>query len=399
MFLVITPDNLDQIEVVAPPRMAERLLARIGQQVAETCAAGRMLVRRGGRQFLVLLPGVAPAEVRDLVGRLARTVPLCRIEMNGNHYGVTAHVATVSAALASPRTAERVLQLADAAAILSRSRISGPGTTFLGGDSELAAVELSARHLLDLPAALDQGRIHLCAQEIVSLVPDPEGRREYEVLMQLVDRTGRLHPPGTFINRAEKSGLIEMLDRSVIRTALVGHAALLHRAAHVCLSLNISGRSLSSPDLWPFLRGVLDESGIDPARVQFEITETAAILDLPLAQRNVAAIRAAGCRVALDDFGAGLSGFAYLNSFALDGIKVDGALIPNLTDPDSVETAIVSALIQLGRRLGLQVVAEHVSSEETLGVLRAMGVGKVQGFLLGWPMNLGQVLEAEARSV
>lgn len=97
--------------------------------------------------------------------------------------------------------------------------------------------------------------------------------------------------------------------------------------------------------------------------------------------------------MALDDFGAGLSGFAYLNSFEPDGIEVDGALIRKLTETDPVETTIVSTLIGLGRRL-VQVVAEHVGTAPALEVLRAMGAGKVQGFLMGGPQDLQQVLEA-----
>lgn len=397
--IVVAPDSLDELEVVVPPASAERLRALIADRIAAECPGMPVLARRGGRQFVVVLPDADAAQAERVAGRLVRAVPECRVVVDGRRPGVTARVATLSTALASPCTAERVLQLADAAAILARGRIGGAGSVFLAGDTALAGLDLAARHLTDLPEAVDQGRIRLSAQEIVSLDPHPAGYREYEVLMQLEDASGQLHPPGSFIGRAEKSALIELLDRGVISTALLGHADALQAAPHVRLSLNISGRSLSNPDLWPFVEGVLAASGIDPARIQLEITETAAILDLPAAQDNVRRIRAAGCRVALDDFGAGLSGFAYMNSFDLDGIKIDGALIPGLADPDSAETAIVSMLIRLARRLDLEVVAEHVASEPTLDALRAMGVGKVQGFLMGWPRNLRQVLEAEAESV
>ncbi len=397
--IVVAPDNLDEIEVVVPPGGTDRLRASIAARIAAECPAATVLARRAGRQFVVVLPDADLAAAADMAARLILAVPQCRVAVDGRRPGVTARVATLSTALARPCTAERVLQLADAAAILARGRISGAGSVFLAGDTALAGLELAARHLTDLPEAVDQGRIRLSAQEIVSLAPHPAGYREYEVLMQLEDADGQLHPPGSFIGRAEKSALIELLDRGVISTALIGHADALQAAPHVRLSLNISGRSLSNPDLWPFVDQVLAASGIDPARIQLEITETAAILDLPAAQENVRRIRAAGCRVALDDFGAGLSGFAYLNSFDLDGIKIDGALIPGLADPDSAETAIVSMLIRLARRLDLEVVAEHVASEPTLDALRAMGVGKVQGFLMGWPKNLRQVLEAEAKSV
>lgn len=175
---------------------------------------------------------------------------------------------------------------------------------------------------------MDENRILLYAQEIVALRHTEPARREYEVLAQIVDCRGNAHSPGELIRKAESSCLIELLDRWVILAAIVGNAELLHRAPHVTLSLNVSGRTLGHNGLWQFVSEAIASAGLPPSRFQFEITETSAIHDMAAAQANVRAARAAGCGVALDDFGAGLSGLAYLTSFELDAIKIDGGLIP-----------------------------------------------------------------------
>jgi len=151
---------------------------------------------------------------------------------------------------------------------------------------------------------------------------------------------------------------------------------------------------VGNPAFPSFLADELRESRIDPRRVQLEITETAVIRDLDQACSNIREARQLGCRIALDDFGAGLSSFSYLKAFEPDCIKIDGALIPNVVDPENVETQIVRSIISLAHRLGIEVVAEHVSSSAILAALHALGIDKVQGFELGRPRPLPQLFEA-----
>lgn len=398
LLMVVALDNVELLAVAGDAGFSLRLKSVIAAAVTADCAPRPVFRRNAGQQMLVPLGAMPLAEAQEMAARLARIVAECRLSESGRSYALTARVSLVAAALAAPRTPERLLQLADAATVLTQDRLAGGQSTFLADDEQLAAMVLNAEHMLDLPAALDESRLRLFGQEIVPLDPAAPPGREFEVLVQLADRDGTAHPPAAFIDRAERSVLIEMLDRHIVRSAILGHVEQLRQSPGVRLSINLSGRSLGNPELWPFIAGVLDESGLDPARFQFEITETAAILDMAAAQANVRALRAAGCRVALDDFGAGFSGLSYLNSFPVDVIKVDGGLLPNVTDPDSTDALLVPMVVRLGRALGIEVVVEHVDSRATLDTLRGMGVRKVQGFLFSRPENLCNLLENQAVS-
>lgn len=393
---LVVPDNLDQVEIAAGSGGLRALCASIGARIAQDMPGSQVLDDRDGTRFVVLMPGMAADQAGARMAALLGAIPACRLAVGAESLGVTARGAVVAAELVSPRTPARALQLLEAAAWIARTGQEDLAVLGPGDGPRLTAVELGARLLTGLPAALDDGRVVLLAQEIVSLDAPPPARREYEVLVQVRDALGLAHSPGELIRNAENSHLIALLDRWVIRAAIVGHAALMHRAPHVDLSLNISGRTLGYRCLWGFVARTLVEAGVPARRIQFEITETSAIHDMAAAQANVRAARAAGCRVALDDFGAGLSGLAYLKSFELDGIKIDGDLIPNVADPARIESEIVPSVIRLGRQLGLEVVTEHVARRETLEVLRDMGVDKVQGYLFGLPRPLGDVLREQA---
>lgn len=393
---IVVPDNLDQVEIAAGSGGMQHLCGTIRTMIAEAWGEDRVFARRAETQFVVLMPDCPPARAGARMAALLDRIPGCRVASGGDSFGVTARGAVIAAGLVQPRTAERALQLLEAAAWITRNGqdalvVLGPGDA-----ARLTEVELGARLLAGLPMAMGENRVLLYAQQIVALRDMAPARYECEVLVQILDGRGLAHSPGALIRKAENSHLIELLDRWVIHAAIVGHADLLHRAPHVDLSLNLSGRTLGHPQLWDYLAGVITASGLSPKRFQFEITETSAIYDMAAAQANVRAARAAGCRVALDDFGAGLSGLAYLKSFELDAIKIDGDLIPHVGDPTRIESEIVPAVIGLGTRLGLEVVTEHVAHRDALDVLRRLEVAKVQGFLFGQPRPLRDVLEEQA---
>ncbi len=389
---LISLDHLEMVEVAAGIETARTLRRRVHGLLRAACQPADLLLRRGDREFLLILPERAEDGAAERAQARLSDVRACRVKSRGQEYSVAATAAMVPLKLVHPATPDRLIRLLGAALLAAREAPGGVMVCSGADAADVGNVEIGARLLCDLPQAARDNRLALFAQEIRSLAPGaPEGVH-YEVLSYLVDRQGQMHPPARFIRAAERTGLIGVLDRWVIRSALVGHAAPLQAAPQVSLSLNLSGRSLADPALWPFLRDVIAEAGIDAARLTFEITETWAIDDVPVAQANLAAARAAGCRIALDDFGAGLSGFGYLKSFSPDSLKIDGALIPDAADPDSVDAAIVESVVLLGRRLGISIVAEHVDHPDVLRAVHALGVDKVQGFHIAQPVPFGQML-------
>lgn len=235
----------------------------------------------------------------------------------------------------------------------------------------------------ELRAALDEGRLVLFGQPIRRLSGDQGPRHHYEVLLRLRAEDGGLIGPGRFVPAAERYGLMPAIDRWVVEQSI----ALASRADEpVSLSINLSGSTLGEPALIEVVERALRAAGKDVS-VTFEITETAAIGNLQRALRFMEGLRELGCRFALDDFGTGLSSFGYIKDLPVDVLKVDGSFVEDMHTAPSRAT-MVRAINDLGHALGLETVAEWVSSEETLALLREFGVDFAQGFAVGRPAPL-----------
>jgi EAL domain-containing protein (putative c-di-GMP-specific phosphodiesterase class I) len=233
--------------------------------------------------------------------------------------------------------------------------------------------------------AVDEQRLVLVYQELTPLSPRPESGPRVELLLRFRDDSGALVLPGVFMPAAERYSLMPMLDRWVVETTLANFDHLHPAGADLRLAtINLSGASVEDDALADLIIALLKKHRVAPPRVCFEITETVAVRNLSRVARFMEQLRQVGCKTALDDFGVGMSSFAYLKNLPIDIIKIDGSFIRDmLTDP--VSHAIVRAVADIGQRLGLEVVAEWVADEETLRVLTAMGVSHAQGFSLHAP--------------
>lgn len=229
-----------------------------------------------------------------------------------------------------------------------------------------------------LHRALDRDEFVLHAQEIRPL--DPALGSHHEVLIRLPDSDGHLIPPMSFIPAAERYNLMPQIDRWVVRETLEMLAEPAH--SHLTCAINLSGKSLSDTGVPAFIIGELQRTGVDPARLVFEITETAVVANLSLAHHMMTVFREMGCRFALDDFGNGLSSFGYLRALPVDFLKIDGSLVRGVAT-DSVSEAMVRSINELGHILGLRTIAEFVENKEILAALDQIGVDYVQGYAIG----------------
>ena len=206
----------------------------------------------------------------------------------------------------------------------------------------------------------------------------------YEVLVRLQDEHGELVQPGGFLPSAERFGLMADIDRWVVRRALRILAS--QRSGQTCprYAVNLSAQSVGDPTLLRFITHMLEETGVDPACVIFEITETVAITSMACAKALLEGLRALGCGTALDDFGVGYSSFAYLKDLPVDQVKIDGSFVRGL-EHDRLKQAMVRAMNEVAHALGKETVAECVETEAALTMLREIGVDYAQGFLVGRP--------------
>jgi len=213
-----------------------------------------------------------------------------------------------------------------------------------------------------------------------------------EALLRWRHPSGEMLDAAAFLPFAERSGLISAIDRWVLREVCSRLADRLRAESpsKVRVSVNLSPTSLQEPELVTSLEAALHDSGVDPARLVLEVTETAVLTDTPQVARRLSDLRSLGVRVALDDFGTGYSSLSWLRAFPVDQVKIDRTFVESLGH-DAGAAAVVEAIVRLGRGLGFEVVAEGVSSAAQIPRLTELGCILGQGFYLGRPLDLAAV--------
>jgi EAL domain-containing protein (putative c-di-GMP-specific phosphodiesterase class I) len=206
----------------------------------------------------------------------------------------------------------------------------------------------------------------------------------FEILLRLPMPDGTIATPVQLLDIAERSSLIRELDLWVVRKAIAYVASLTTEYDSTIFTINLSGVSIGDETLLESVKSLFDTTDIDPRRIIFEITETAAVADLAHAREFITAVKSIGCSFALDDFGSGFAGFYYLRHFPVDYIKIDGSFIINLTDSLD-DQILVRAMVEIAKAYGKKTVAEFVENENTLNILQQYGVDYVQGYYIGKP--------------
>jgi EAL domain-containing protein (putative c-di-GMP-specific phosphodiesterase class I) len=239
--------------------------------------------------------------------------------------------------------------------------------------------------------ALTHDRLSLHTQPIRSLASG--GIERYELLLRMTGENGELLPAASFIETAERSGMVQELDRWVVARALELLAEREQAGEPVSLHVNLSGASLTDVSVIEFIERRLDEGDADPSRCTFEITETARVNDYSAAAGFADRLTEFGCQVAIDDYGAGFGSFHYLKQIPFDVIKIDGAFIRDMPRSDA-DQLTVQAIVQIARGLGKTTIAEYVQDDTTTQMLREYGVDMAQGFHLGRPVAIDEALAA-----
>lgn len=242
-----------------------------------------------------------------------------------------------------------------------------------------------------IKTVLAEDRFELYAQPITAIT-DENAPPCYEILLRMIDESGAVILPAAFMPTAERYDLMPAIDRWVVRAAFewIGH----HRVhTSYRFAINLSGASLCDEDFLPFVRASFDRTRIDPARICFEITESAAIANLHQAAQFIETLRVLGCEFALDDFGKGLSSFGYLKSLKVDYLKIDGGFVRDL-NADRIHYVMVDSINHIGHEMGLRTVAEFVEDQDTMSCLKRLGVDYAQGYAIARPAPLDEVVLA-----
>jgi EAL domain-containing protein (putative c-di-GMP-specific phosphodiesterase class I) len=248
-------------------------------------------------------------------------------------------------------------------------------------------------HLVsEIQKALETDQFELHAQPIVALSGKKSSPR-YEILLRMRDDDGKKISSGAFFSAAERYQLMPQIDRWVVSTTisrLAPHSEYLASSGAV-FAVNLSGQSLGDDEILNFIEEEIDASGIPSASLCFEVTESAAVANRRKAQTFINTLRERGCRFSLDDFGAGLSSFAYLKNFQVDTLKIDGSFIRDITD-NRISESMVAAITQVAKVMHLETVAEYVETGKTKTLLKKLGVTYAQGHAIGKPTDFDGVL-------
>ena len=244
----------------------------------------------------------------------------------------------------------------------------------------------------EIQQALDGDLLELYAQPLAGLSDEAASPR-YEILLRMPDSKGGRIQSGAFFSAAERYGLMPQIDRWVVSNVLskLGKVSDSVIACETNFAINLSGQSLSDDDFLEFITREIDDSKIPDERLCFEITESAAVSNLRKAKSFISALKKRGCKISLDDFGAGLSSFAYLKSFDVDTLKIDGGFIRDITT-NRISESMVTAITQVAKVMKLETVAEYVETDEALELIRKIGVDYAQGHLISKPVTLTDVL-------
>jgi EAL domain-containing protein (putative c-di-GMP-specific phosphodiesterase class I) len=233
--------------------------------------------------------------------------------------------------------------------------------------------------------ALEEDRFTLYAQPIVELSSGEV--RQHELLLRMLDERGDAIPPAVFLGIAERFDLMQELDRWVVARAIRHMGEERRRGRDVVFEVNISGSSTGDPELLTIIEHELASNGVDPANLVLEVTETTAVANVPRAQQFAARLAELGCRFALDDFGAGFGSFYYLKHLPFDLLKIDGEFVRSCTS-STTDQLLIRAAVDIARGLGKRTIAEYVGDDDTVALLRELGVDYGQGFHIGKPAPL-----------
>lgn len=388
--------DLDQFKLVNDTcghAAGDRLLQEIESVLRPELGEKDLLGRLGGDEFGVLLVDSPLERSVNVAEGLRDRLQHFSFQWAGRKFAVGASIGVVPINARSGDVTA-LLVAADAACYVAKEAGRNRVHVSLPDDERVLRHRDDMQWVTRIREALEEDRFQLVVEPMTDLREPPGRVRHYEILTRLVLENGEIAMPGRFIPAAERYQLMASVDLHVLRALLRFLGTLPPASVRpdvASFAVNLSGASLGSHGLLDAVLGEIRRSPIVPAALTFEITETAAIANLDEAVRWMRTLKDLGCRFSLDDFGSGLSSYAYLKTLPVDLLKIDGSFIRRI-DQDPLSRAIVKSINDIGHQMGLRTVAEHVESEAVLTVVRDAGVDFAQGYAVGRARPLAALL-------
>jgi diguanylate cyclase (GGDEF)-like protein len=382
--------DLDQFKVVNDTcghAAGDELLQQLSKLLLGSVRTRDTLGRLGGDEFGMLLENCPLDKAVEIANNLLKKIDAFHFTWSDNTFtlGISIGVVPVDRSTADIGCA---MSAADSACYIAKE--SGRNQVQIAhlGDRRLQERHGEMQWVSRLTRAIEEDQFALYYQPIIPCASKATSGKHMEILLRMIDDDGSVVPPGSFLPAAEKYNMASNIDRWVIEHAmkwLVANTA--QDGWPVTISVNLSGQTTGSPDMLKFIIEKMDETGVSPEHIIFEITEAAAITNITSTTSFMLTLRGCGCRFSLDNFGSGLSSFAYLKKLPVDYLKIDGTFVRDILS-DPVDYAIVKSINELAQLLGKETIAEFVETLEVAEELRMMGVNHVQGYAYAKPEPL-----------
>ena len=381
--------DLDQFKVINDTcghLAGDELIRQVSEILSKGVRKRDTLARLGGDEFAILMEHCPLSQASRVARDLLKAISNFRFVWEGKRFGVGVSIGVVPIN-EGKGSVNNILSVADAACYAAKDAGRNRIHVYEEDDDELSRRRGEMQWVAKINNALEEDRFCLAAQDIVFLGNEedrPPGKH-YELLIRMRDEDGSIITPGIFLPAAERYNLSVKLDRWVVTTVfdwLTTHPTELEEL-DTC-SINLSGHTLGDDSFLKMLLHKFMTGAVPPAKICFEITETAAVANLRDAIQFIQELKKIGCQFSLDDFGTGLSSFNYLKNLPVDYLKIDGSFVREI-HKNPIDLTMVRSINELGKVMGKKTIAEFVENREILAILEEIGVDFAQGYAVGMP--------------
>jgi len=387
--------DVDRVHVVNDNfgmHVGDEVIGKVAEVLRKKARPGALAARIAGDRFAVFLPDCTLEFAQQIGDMLRRQCAELTYARGDGTVQVTVSVGAAELPEESPHRLAHGMANAEIACKAAKDRGRDRVEIFQDADQSIIRRSTDVIVVQALHEALAADRFALFAQPILPLQRE-HSEPHFEFLLRMVNENSELLPPEKFLSAAERYQLMPAIDRWVIKNALAAlaaHAGTL-RGRGMRFSMNISGASIASEEFLEYLESSIRDSGVPPETLCFELTETSAVSNLKRADRLMQRVRSLGCTFALDDFGTGLSSLVYLKSLPVSVLKIDGAFVRDAGTNQRTES-MVRAIAQLAHTMGMETVAEYVETDDLRTRMTALGVDYGQGFAIGRPVPIDEIL-------
>ncbi len=389
--------DLDQFKIVNDTCghiAGDELLKQLAHLLQSKIREADILSRLGGDEFGILLRCCTLEQARVIAEDVRRSVRDFRFVCDDHSFETGVSVGVVSINAQTQNLAE-AQSAADVACYAAKEGGRNRVHVFVPDDGEVQQRQGEMRWVSRIHKAMAENRFILYCQPILPVDSQAGLKPHYEILLRIQGEDGQEVPPMAFIPAAERYNLMPMIDRWVVENVLRNICNASSAMQDAIWTINVSGRSLGDEEFLAAVSREIAAAKVAGERICFEITETAAIANMRRASRFIKTLRSMGCKFALDDFGSGLSSFAYLKNLEVDYLKIDGGFVRDIAT-DAIDRAMVESINNVGHVMQIRTIAEFVETPEILAVLRELGVDYAQGYGIAKPQPFMELLENTA---